>query len=255
MYAYLYDPVLRQRSFRSFLDRIESRLVDLGLGGKIYRLGPLLHLNEIISEELRRGAKTVVAVGTDRLFHQLLNAPNVHHFVLGFIPLNDRSTIGGLLGMPTDLGAATVLSHRIVRPVSLASANAVKFFWEISIPFASNPRSFSIRCDDQYTITTQRAAGSITIRNAPQDPARFLTEVNLRRGWFGTPTRSVFQNKKLLLEGLQGDIFADGQALKVERLLVQKLPVSIKVIVGRHRHEALAEVEEVVGATRALAMA
>lgn len=241
MYAYLYDPVLRQRTFRGFLDRLETRLTDFGLGGKIYRLGPLLHLNEIVLEETRRKAKTIVAIGTDRLFHQLLNAPNIQNFVVGFVPVNPHSIIGTLLGVPPQEAAATVLAHRITRSLHLASANAVRFFWELSIPF-SGPTT--LKCDDCYAVTPNGSSGRITVRNTPSIEAQFVTTLHIKQSLWHQ-SQSVFHNQKISFEGLKQEILIDGQPLGVERLKIEHVPTVLRVIVGRNRHEALDDVDVV----------
>lgn len=252
MYAYLYDPVLKQRTFRSFLDRLETRLTDFGLSGKIYRLSPLLHLNEIVAEETRRRTKTIVAIGSDRLFHQLLNAPNIQNFVIGFVPIHPKSSIGSLLGIPSQEAAATILAHRITKPLRLAHANAVRFFWELSIPF-SGP--VTLRCDECYTVTTAGSSGVITIRNQPATDAPFVT-ILTSQGSFWKTSQSTLRNKKIVLDDLKQTVTIDGQPLQVERLKIEHASTVMRVIVGRNRHEALDDVGVTVeSGTGAFAMA
>ncbi len=238
MYAYLYDPVLRQRTFRGFLDRLETRLTDFGLSGKIYRLGPLLHLNEIVAEQMRQKSKTIVAIGSDRLFHQLLNAPNIQNFVVGFVPIHPKSVIGSLLGIPPQEAAATILAHRITKPLRLASANTVRFFWELSIPFFGET---ALRFDDHYRVTTAGVSGLITVRNLPATDAAFVTTVATKQSLWKT-SQSTFRNQKIVLDDLKQTMMIDGQPLAVERLKIEHLPSVLRVIVGRNRHEALDDV-------------
>ena len=255
-YAYLYDPVLKQSAFRGFLERLESRLSDFGLSGKIYRLSPLLHLNEIITDEQRRGSRTLVAVGTDRLFHQLLNAPSIHQFVVGFIPLSDKSALADLLGIPAELGAATILSHRMVKPVHLASANAVRFFWEMSLEIGD--RGTSLQCDGRYTVAFTRGVGRITVRNvvpmAAASTNLFRIAIDLQRDLF-SHSRTVLHAERLLFNGVKKEIRIDGQPLTVEKVRIEKLPITVRVIVGKHRHEALDDVGAVAGVTGEFATA
>jgi len=45
----------------------------LGLNGKIIRLGLLENINEAVENEIKRGAKTIVAVGSDKTVHKIMD--------------------------------------------------------------------------------------------------------------------------------------------------------------------------------------
>ena len=157
--------------------------------------------------------------------------------------MSPHSVFGELLGIPADLTATTVLSHRIVRRVALAQANAVRFFWELSIPIRAP--GLSVRCDDQYTITPQRTTGTLAVRNVVRDTesamSGFTLVFELKRELFGQ-SRSTFQAQRLAVGGLAGEVHIDGQPLVVEKLRIEKTPTAVRVIVGRHRHDALVDV-------------
>jgi len=106
-----------------------------------------------------------------------------------------------------------------------------------------------IRCDEQYTVRPEHGVGLLRIRNALNDPTRFTTTIEVKRRLFADVTTSVFQNKKITLEGMNAEATIDGQPLKVEKLSIQKLPMTLRVIVGRNRHEAFADVGAALGAT------
>ena len=65
MYYYIYDSYLAEKKYESTIARIENRLTDLGINGKINRLSFLKNIHQIIGEEVKRGVKTVVVVGSD----------------------------------------------------------------------------------------------------------------------------------------------------------------------------------------------
>ena len=58
MYLYLYDSFLNNPKFGNKLAKIETRLTDLGIGGKISRLSPLKNLEELVSDEIKNGVKS-----------------------------------------------------------------------------------------------------------------------------------------------------------------------------------------------------
>ncbi|KKQ56205.1 MAG: hypothetical protein US74_C0017G0013, partial [Parcubacteria group bacterium GW2011_GWA2_38_13] len=73
MYLYLYDNSLNSNKYHKLLSHIEMRLTDLGIGGKISRLSPLKNLQDLISDEIRFGVKTIVAVGNDETVSMVIN--------------------------------------------------------------------------------------------------------------------------------------------------------------------------------------
>ena len=109
MNIYIYDSFVTEKKHLNTIARIETRLTDLGLNGKIVRLGVMNSVFDIIDNEARKGAKTFVAVGNIRLLSLCINAlaflqknnPAYSDLPLGFIPvakknneiaLSDRST-------------------------------------------------------------------------------------------------------------------------------------------------------------------
>ena len=58
MHVYIYDSFLGHKKFDNTLARIETRLTDLGLNGKISRMGAMKNIQSTVSNELKRGAKT-----------------------------------------------------------------------------------------------------------------------------------------------------------------------------------------------------
>ena len=73
MYSYIYDSFVSQKKYQKLLARVEIRLTDLGISGKIKRLSPLKNLKETIKDEIRGGAKTIVVVGDDSTLGEVIN--------------------------------------------------------------------------------------------------------------------------------------------------------------------------------------
>src|SRR3989338_2880950 len=100
MYLYLYDSFLNQKKYTSALARIETRLTDLGIGGKICRLSPLRNIKELIADELANGVKTIVVVGNDKTLSEAINFVAQHDVTLGLIPIGPNNSLAGQLGLP-----------------------------------------------------------------------------------------------------------------------------------------------------------
>ena len=73
MHIYIYDSWLSQKKHLSKLSEIEGKLTDLGLSGRVCRLGRLRSLSDIVRQELRRMPKTIVAVGDDSIISQVIS--------------------------------------------------------------------------------------------------------------------------------------------------------------------------------------
>ncbi|MCK4553680.1 hypothetical protein KAU19_01815, partial [Candidatus Parcubacteria bacterium] len=63
MHIYIYDSYVNQKKYDKVLARIETRITDLGLNGKISRLGLMKNIPDLVYNELKRGVKTIIAVG------------------------------------------------------------------------------------------------------------------------------------------------------------------------------------------------
>ncbi len=74
MHVYIYDDYVSQKKYEQQLIRVETRITDLGLSGKIIRLGMLKNIREAIQDELRRGVKTIIAVGDNKICNTVINA-------------------------------------------------------------------------------------------------------------------------------------------------------------------------------------
>mgnify|MGYP000966424279 FL=1 len=71
MHVYIYDEHLNKAKYNRAINRLEIRLTDLGLNGKIIRLGGIKNIKATIQNEIKLGAKTIVAVGNN----QTVNKP------------------------------------------------------------------------------------------------------------------------------------------------------------------------------------
>ena len=105
MHVYIYDTFLSQKKYDSVLARIETRTTDLGLNGKIIRLGLMHSLFDTVENEIKKGAKTITAVGNSELLHKIINivarlsSENIliKNIPLGFIPIGKSNNIAKCL--------------------------------------------------------------------------------------------------------------------------------------------------------------
>ena len=100
MHIYIYDSFVNQKKYDKILARIETRITDLELNGKISRLGVMKNIPDIVSNELKRGAKTIIAVGNDKTINQVINSLAGSQVPLGIIPIGrENNQISFALGI------------------------------------------------------------------------------------------------------------------------------------------------------------
>ncbi len=121
MYYYVYDEFVQDQKYERELAQIESRLTDLGISGKIARLALFRDPEEMIRDEVRKGVKTVIAVGNDVTLRKVIDAVSSLGATLGVIPIGKESnSIAGILGVPSGVAACDTISARIVEEIDLS---------------------------------------------------------------------------------------------------------------------------------------
>ena len=172
MYYYIIDPHnIPQKDFERNQTELQSLLTEFKINGETPRVTPLRLIPDLVDTAAARGAKTLVACGTDETFNQVVANIKDRDFTLAFIPFTSNTQIGRILGM-TDLQTAvkTIASRRIER-IDAAKINSNYFisYLEIGIGtqtnretgmfsmmklFNNQPITLKMRIDDSYTISS-----------------------------------------------------------------------------------------------------
>lgn len=250
MYHYIYEAFLIDPKFAKQLSTIENRLTDLGIYGSVHRLALFKTMKGTVQDAVRRGAKTVVVVGDDGAVARAIDAiaefPGV---VLGIIPVGDKNTIAGLLGIGDAALACDILSARLVEELDLGKVNKHYFLTTLNISGA-----VKAECDGRYTVSPVNG-GEICVsnfsfdKNGPGDPRDGRLETMVKtatRGFFKsifasahtTAGLSVFPTKNVVVrspEGAQLTATADGQSYQDAEFHVEVAPHRLTVIVGKDR--------------------
>lgn len=175
MYIYIYDIFVSEKKYESTIARIETRITDLGLNGKIIRLSVMSSLFETIKNELKKGAKTITVVGNDSILNQaitviakLLPANGTFKNVpLGFIPVGKKNnSLANFLGLELEENACDALSARRIKYINLGIANNNHFLTHATIPTTGT----ILEIDKTYTIEISEP-GEIGIVNLLKDDA------------------------------------------------------------------------------------
>lgn len=255
MYLYLYDSFLNDKKYASLLAKIETRLTDLGIGGKIFRLSPLRNVSELINDEARAGAKTIVVVGNDKTFTQIINLAAKTDVTIGIIPVGPDNKIANSLGIHSPESGCSVLAARTIEKIDLGRANGTYFLSNLTL----SPGDVTIECEEQYKITPQiqqqisicnlkpATADSFSVGNyfnpkdgmleiliQPLKPiARGLGQLFRRSSG---SSNSIIPFKKIAIRSRDSvNVLTDGQRILKTPVEIEIVPKKLKIIVGKDR--------------------
>lgn len=247
MYYYVYDEFIQDSKFERELAQIETRLTDLGIAGKIARLALFRDPAELIRDEIRKGAKTVVAVGNDLTLRKIIDAAAESEVAIAVIPLGgtQHNRIAHILGVPSGVAACEVLSGRIIEKMDSGVVNGKRFLNSCTIDFGD---AADVVCDQQFTLKLTKKQ-PLEIRNlalADEDvPAADPTDGRVelvvragRRSWFGkknvASTRVPVQEARIKTHQ-QSKISIDGEEFQAKEFHVSVIPGHLRVITGKGR--------------------
>lgn len=148
VYYYIYDSFLQEKKYDRVLAKIENRLANLEINGRITKMSKLKSIEDNLIEEIGQGVKNVVVVGDDVTILGVVNIIANYDIILGIIPLGYMLEIPKLLGIPSGESACDVLSSRKVETIDLGKVNNKYFISNLNI----NNNEIEIFCDDHYTI-------------------------------------------------------------------------------------------------------
>lgn len=257
MHVYIYDSFLSQKKFESILAKIETRITDLGLSGKIIRLGTMNSIYNTIEDELKKNAKTIVVVGNINILNQAVNAfasfshdkQTFYTTPLGFIPIGKKDNeVAKILGVPTEEEACNVLSARRIKTIDLGLANEKYFLTDASI----STEKTSVEIDTNYSIEITEK-GEIAVVNMVTDfslPAESESKVDdgvlelfiktKKNKTFiplkeGKQNNSVFSFKKLIISNPESGVIIDKTTTVPTPVLITIAEEKLNLIVGKSR--------------------
>lgn len=250
MYLYLYDSFLNNKKYGNLLAKIETRLTDLGVGGKIFRLSPLRNTGELLNDEIKNGVKTVIVVGNDKSFTEVINVAAKLDVTLGIIPVGANNTIAKMLGIGSPNEATDIIASRILERMDLGKANGVYFLSNISVPGGQ----VTIECENKFRLTPHRQdlisicnlrplSSSLPSRlDGHFNPRDGLLEILVQpagKGFFkrhAAAQSSIVPFKEIAIRSRESiPILTDGKKVLKTPVTVKIVPKKLRVIVGKNR--------------------
>lgn len=161
MFFYLYDSFVLDKKYTPILDRIEGRIIELGINGRVEKLTALRNIKEIIEQGIKTGAHTIVVVGNDHTFLRALQVVAQHNCALGYLPIGEN-TLGSVFGINDPIEGCNTLSRRITKQLPLGKVNQTYFLTEATGEF---PAGTHLRCNEQWNLITKTEATHCSIAN------------------------------------------------------------------------------------------
>jgi len=248
MYYYVYDDFVQDKKYERDLSRIENRLADLGIAGKIARLALFKHAGELIIDEVRRGVKTVVAVGDDSTVYKVFQAVAESGATLAVIPFGRENNLARILGIPEGEAACDVIANRLTEKFDIGLINGERFLTGVRFN-GINPE---IVCDKSFIVTPTEPT-AVEVRNLavgnvassddvsdPQDGRLDLVVANKGKGGFWKRRKqapaTVLPLKRFAFDSKRDAVAeVDGRKIRDTRFRVRLDAKKIKVIVGKDR--------------------
>lgn len=250
MYHYFFDSPLSQARFTKDMGRVESRLIDLGIKGKITRLTPLHDLAASVREAIAAGADTLVAVGNDHLLSRMVSVLKAHPRVtVGIIPFGEGTMrIAQSCGIPSGISACDTLAARRMERLDAGVLNGTELFLS-SAEVAALP--CTIECDRKFTVQESPAMHAAVLNLIAFSHA--CTPANPRDGLFTVclthpPSASFFRASsavahtlfsarvvRITPSGVDDTVTIDGFRRTRAPLTLEIMPRHLSLIVGKER--------------------
>ena len=242
MHVYIYDDYLNKNKYQKIINRLEIRLTDLGLNGKIIRLGGIKNVKTAIQNEIKLGAKTIVAVGNNQTVNKIIGAivdTNIYgdfqkKTLLGIIPIGDDNSVAASFGIKNTDEACNILLARRVEKIDLGSAGDYCFLNQATI--TSHGTTLEL---DGYSLEIS-AKGEIRIINLLSDPGTNIRS-NPHDGLLDiyikikAKDQTYLNVKKLKVINPDNKLLIDGVVEVNTPVTVGVLKERISVIVGKDR--------------------
>ncbi|MBI4994722.1 hypothetical protein HZC21_03700 [Candidatus Peregrinibacteria bacterium] len=235
MYTYIYSSYLQRKKYNPLLLAIETSLSSYGISGDVRRLSNFLTIESITRDVLRKKSGTVVVVGDDKTAFEVINCLAGSLIVFSFIPVEEKSHYGEILGIPSGEAACEVIAARRLETVDLGYVDK-RYFLESAC--TEVPAKIALQCKD-FVIETKKefwvCLTNIGV-NSPCDGQ--LDAVIFRKSFFGSGAEIFssipLQECELKTHKTQFLILDQCQKAPLPAK-IRVAPKALRVIVGKNR--------------------
>lgn len=218
MHVYIYDDYLNKSKYHKIINRLEIRLTDLGLNGKIIRLEGIKNIKNAVQNEIKLGAKTIIAVGNNQTVNKIIGAiidtdlygDFQKKTLLGIIPVGDDNSIATSFGIKNGEEACNILLARRIEKIDLGLVGNHYFLNQASIQSLGtileiDDYSLEITEKGEIKIINLLNDKSINIKSNPHDGLLDIYIKTKRRDETYLTVKKlkiINHNEKLLIDGV-----------------------------------------------------
>lgn len=243
MNVFIYDDFLNKSRYRRALGKIEIRLTDLGLNGKIIRLGTIKNVKEVIQAEVRNGAKNIIAVGDNSTVNKVVSAlisNKAYDFfqkeiLFSIIPIGDNNSIASSLGIRKGEESCNIILARRIKTIDLAWAGKTIFLGKAEL----NTSSAEIEIDENYKIEIAKNINVQILNIADQKNLPNISKINPKDKKLNIVINKGKDKTFIATNNIQ--IYGSGELI-LDSSQVEPLPVKLgilnqklNIIVGKDR--------------------
>lgn len=244
MNVYIYDDFLNRPRYRRSLNKIEIRLTDLGLNGKIIRLGVIKNVKEVIQAEVRNGAKNIITVGNNGTVNKTVNAllsNKAYDFfkkelLFSIIPIGDNNSIAESIGIKRGEEACNIILARRVESLDVAWAGKNIFLNKAEL--ISNDAV--VKINNQYNIEVNKKIDLQIVNISDRKSNYHLNKINPQDEKLNIVINKGKDNTLIASDSIKitgtGELILDScisESLPLELGIIKQ---KINVIVGKDRN-------------------
>jgi len=209
---------------------MEIRLTDLGLNGKIIRLGGIKNIKGTVQNEIKLGAKTIVAVGNNQTVNKIIGAiidTDIYgdfqkKTLLGIIPIGDDNSIAASFGIRNEEDACNILLARRIEKIDLGLVGDHYFLNDAIIESEGtniNLGDYSLESEEKGTVRIINLL-SDKHNNINSNPHDGLLDIVI------TPRKK----SQTILKLNKFEVTNENEQLLVDGVISVKLPAEVSVV-------------------------
>lgn len=244
MNLYIYDDFLSKSRYNNIINKTEIRITDLGLTGKIIRLGLIRSIKSLVQQEIRSGVKNIIAVGNNNTIHKIISSLVddslseifLNQILFSIIPIGPNQSIANSFGIKNEEEACNIILARRVEEIDIGLIG--KNYFLNKLEFLYN--NININFKDNFSIETNKKTKTIIYNIIDNKSLKNIEKFNpcdnvLDLFIFGKKNEiSYFPIKEIKIDS-NGEILLDNSIKCQTPNKISILDRKLKVIVGKNR--------------------
>lgn len=247
MYYYVFEQPKTSNDRKSQL-KVREYLEDLGIVGEITNASPARSAEELTDMGIRKGASTIIAVGSDRHINNVITMVKTSErglnrdVVVGAVPLDAGSSMRERLRLTSVLDACEALKKRRYTTVDLGYIEGSCYFVTSAEMHTSSPVEITLRAD-RWEVTnhitdlivfsdlTFSFYNTLASKKGLQKFASWLIGSEAEK-----KNVSIFHAKTLQITGsVVMPVTVEGAVVTKTPAVIYRMPKALKIIIKRDR--------------------